>query len=80
MKTTPNRRLLFLLAIVFLPLLVTGCAADRMRKEGLSLIEQGRIEEGMYKLEEAARTAPDDLQNKSTLITTRQRVTSTRCR
>lgn len=75
MKTTPNRRFLSLLAIVLLPLLVTGCAADRMRKEGLGLIEQGRIEEGMYKLEEAVRTAPDDLQNKSTLVTTRHKVT-----
>jgi general secretion pathway protein D len=46
-----------------------------LRKEGLGLIDQGRIEEGMYKLEEAVRTAPDDLQHKSTLVTTRQRVT-----
>ena len=38
---------------ILLALALAGCAADRMHKEGYSLIEEGKLEEGIAKLEEA---------------------------
>jgi general secretion pathway protein D len=75
MSQSNARRALLILAAALLPLLA-GCAADRMRSEGIQLIEQGRIEEGLAKLEEAAREAPTQAQYRATLGTARERATS----
>ena len=74
MKSTPTRRVLTVLALALLPLLLIGCAAERIRQEGISLIEQGRYEEGMAKLEEAAREDPTEQRYRATLIAARERV------
>ncbi len=41
-------------------LLLSGCAGDQLHKEGLSLMESDRYEEGLAKLHEAAKSAPDN--------------------
>ncbi len=43
---------------VLLALALAGCAADRMHNEGLSLIEDGKLEEGLVKLEDAKQADP----------------------
>ena len=43
-------------------LVLAGCAAERMRQDGLSLIAVGRFEEGLTKLNEAAAEEPGNLQ------------------
>lgn len=48
-------------AVLLLAMLLAGCASDQIRKEGMDLIDQGRYEEGLGKLEDAARQYPDDL-------------------
>jgi general secretion pathway protein D len=37
---------------------LTGCAADRFHREGISLIQEGRIEEGLGKLSQAMQADP----------------------
>ena len=46
----------------------------RLNREGLSLIEQGRYEPGLKKLEEAAKSDSGDLRPRMSLITSRERV------
>jgi general secretion pathway protein D len=74
MNIASIRRVQARLALLLLPVLLVGCAADRLRTEGLSLINQGRYEEGLFRLEEATRQAPSELEYKSTLILSRDRI------
>lgn len=43
---------------VLVALALTGCAADRMHNEGIALIDAGKLEEGLSKLEEAKQAEP----------------------
>lgn len=49
-----------LLAFLVIGLLV-GCAAEKMNREGLALIDEGRYEEGIGKLQEAVKAEPDNV-------------------
>ncbi len=49
-----------LLAFLVLGLL-GGCAAEKMNREGLALIDEGRYEEGIGKLQEAVKAEPDNV-------------------
>jgi general secretion pathway protein D len=40
---------------------LAGCAGDKLHKEGISQIQDGRVEEGIATLEQAAREQPEDL-------------------
>lgn len=51
-----------------------GCAAQQLRREGLSLIEAGRYEEGLSKLEEAVKRDGSDVQLRMSLYASRERV------
>jgi general secretion pathway protein D len=50
----PSRTLL----AVLLALALAGCAAERMHSEGVSMIGEGRLEEGLGKLEQAKAADP----------------------
>ena len=41
--------------------LLAGCAGQRLQREGLTLLDEGRIEEGLAKLTEASNAEPDNL-------------------
>ena len=56
MKTKPSIPLHA--AAALLVLLLSGCAAERIHRDGLALIENGKIEEGLGKLEEAKQADP----------------------
>ena len=43
-------------------MLLAGCAAQQMHEEGMALLGQGRYEEAVSKLAEAARKYPSDMQ------------------
>lgn len=58
----------YLLATAIISLTLFGCAADRMHKEGIDLVNQGQIEEGLEKLKEAVKKDPDNLSYRSDLI------------
>ena len=38
-----------------------GCAAEKMNREGLALLDEGRYEEGLGKLQEAVKEEPDNM-------------------
>ena len=52
--------------------LMTGCAGYQLHSDGLSLLAQGRAEEGLSKLEEASRAAPDNLAYRADLLHSRE--------
>jgi general secretion pathway protein D len=68
----PQRNALTLLLAVAL----AGCAAERMHNEGVSLIEQGKIEEGISKLEEAKQADPGNAVFKKDWLNQRDRLTA----
>jgi general secretion pathway protein D len=40
---------------------LAGCAGQKLHREGMALMEEGRAEEGLAKLEEASKADPDNL-------------------
>lgn len=68
----PHRALLRVAMCAGLGLL-GGCAAQSTYSEGRSLVEQGRMAEGLAKLQEAVRLAPDAAQYRVAYVRTRDR-------
>ena len=56
--------------------LLTGCAGYELHEEGLSLLAQGRAEEGLSKLEAASSAAPDNLAYRADLLRSREQTVS----
>lgn len=56
-------------------LLVSGCAGTQPHKEGLSLMEEGRYEEAILKLEEAVKIEPENLDYRLDLTNKRHEIT-----
>ncbi len=52
--------------------LLTGCAGYQLHSDGLSLLSQGQIEEGLSKLEDASHAAPDNLSYRADLLRSRE--------
>jgi general secretion pathway protein D len=57
--------------VVLASLLVAGCAAQRSHDEGLVLIEEGRMEEGVARLAEAVKLSPENLRYRMDLLNRR---------
>jgi general secretion pathway protein D len=66
-----NRRWLAL--IVALPVLLAGCAAQKAYHEGQQFVAQGKIDEGLAKLEEASSREPEDAQYRSSWLEAREK-------
>lgn len=60
-----HRSALNSLLFACITLLFAGCAAQRLHDEGLELLQQGKAEEGLRKLEQAAAAEPGNLQFRS---------------
>jgi general secretion pathway protein D len=60
---------------ITLALLLAGCAAERYRQEGLTLIKDGRLEEGVAKLALAQQTDAGDASIRKDWLTQRDAVT-----
>ena len=72
-----GRRLADTLTVTLLVASLWGCAAgSQQHKEGLALLDQGRYEEGLAKLDEATRLGPEQLSYRTALLTQRERVIS----
>lgn len=52
--------------------LLAGCASQQLHDDGMALMATGRPEEGLAKLTEAARAAPDNLSYHADLIRSRE--------
>lgn len=51
--------------------LLFGCAGEKAHRQGLAMIEQGQVEQGLEKLQQATREAPDNLSFRADLINRR---------
>ncbi|MBK8337759.1 MAG: type II and III secretion system protein [Sterolibacteriaceae bacterium] len=58
--------------ILLATLMLFGCAAQRMQKEGRTLIDEGRVEEGLARLQEASREDPADGAIRAELLRSRE--------
>lgn len=58
--------------LALLAVLVAGCAGHELHRDGLTLIQQGRDEEGLAKLSEATRAAPRNLTYRADLLRNRE--------
>ena len=56
--------------------LLAGCAGQRIHREGLTLLDEGRVEEGLAKLEEASKAEPDNMSYRTALVRNREQVTN----
>lgn len=65
-----KRHMLFLLVGTIL----AGCAGQRLNDEGLALLEEGRAEEGLAKLEEASRADPGNFSYRTSLMRNREKI------
>jgi general secretion pathway protein D len=67
------RKRRWLALIVALPVLLTGCAAQKAYREGQDFVAQGKINEGLAKLEEASTREPEDAQYRSSWLEAREK-------
>ncbi len=58
--------------VLLATLMLFGCAAQRMQKEGRTLIDEGRVEEGLARLQDAAREDPGNASIRAELLRTRE--------
>lgn len=59
-------------------LALSGCATgERQHKEGMQLIDDGRYEEGLAKLDEAVRAGPEHLSYKAAYLSRKERAVAT---
>ncbi len=58
---------------LLLAAVLAACANDQLHREGLDLVRQGRVEEGLAVLERAARESPKDLAIRADYIRERDR-------
>ncbi len=64
------------LSPLLLSLVLAGCAADRYHREGNSLVDEGRLEEGLNKLQQAYQADPGNGQFKTDWLRQRDAVTA----
>ncbi|MBI1425279.1 MAG: type II and III secretion system protein [Gammaproteobacteria bacterium] len=62
------------LAAALIVLFMAGCAAQRLHEEGMDLIDQGHVEEGLVKLEAASKSEPGNFSYRIDLIHSRDRI------
>jgi len=55
-------------------LLLAGCAGSALHGEGIALLDEGRYEEAVAKLEEASRQAPGDIEYRRDYLRAREQV------
>jgi general secretion pathway protein D len=73
-RTTTFRRSLLSLSLA---LALAGCASDLARREAQNLIDEGRYEEGLAKLNAAAAQSPDDPNLRAGIALQQDRVVAT---
>ncbi|CAE6856946.1 Type 3 secretion system secretin [Paraburkholderia nemoris] len=67
---TRNRRWLALM--LALPVLLDGCAAQQSYRDGQKLVSEGKVDEGLAKLEDAVKLQPADAKYRSTWLAERE--------
>jgi general secretion pathway protein D len=55
---------------------VAGCAAQKLHRDGMDMLEEGRVEEGLSKLEQASKAAPDNVSYRRDWLRNREQLTN----
>jgi general secretion pathway protein D len=61
--------------VILLALALSGCAADLLHREGMSLIEEGKLDDGLNKLQQAQQADPGNGVFKKDLLIQREAIT-----
>ena len=69
-ETHTNKTKVLMLTLM----LLASCSANRLHDEGMALIDQGQVVQGLEKLEEAVRQDPDNLVLRSDLIKRKEQI------
>jgi general secretion pathway protein D len=56
--------------------LLAGCAGQQLHREGMALLAEGRVEEGLNKLAQASSAAPDNVSYRTDLVRSRDQMVS----
>jgi general secretion pathway protein D len=62
--------------LLALLVVLAGCAGETLQKEGMNLLAEGQVEEGLQKLKEATKAEPENLAFRSALVRNREVVVS----
>jgi len=62
--------------LLVLVVMLAGCAGETLHKEGVNLLAEGRIEEGLQKLKEATKADPENISFRSSLVHNREMIVS----
>lgn len=62
--------------LLALLVVLAGCAGEALQKEGMNLLAEGRVEEGLQKLKDATKAEPDNIAFRSALVRNRDVVVS----
>ncbi len=77
MLTFKSKRRLYPATILLaVTVLMVGCATQEMHNKGLELVQEGKFEEGISKLESASNIEPDNVNYRSDLLRSRAQVTN----
>jgi len=72
MKAAEVKRVGGIARLALLAVLLTGCAGYQTHRDGMALLAEGRVEEGLAKLSEATRAAPDNVSYRADLLRSRE--------
>jgi general secretion pathway protein D len=56
--------------------MLAGCAAQKLHRDGMSLLEEGRVEEGIVKLEQASKADQDNVSYRRDWLRNREQLTN----
>src|SRR6478672_3757034 len=76
MTRIPGSRL-WLLTPLVAAMLLAGCASEQALREGQALIDVGRYEEGLMRLNEAAVASPGEPRYRATVVLQQERIVAT---
>ena len=62
--------------IFLLAVMLTGCAGQRLHNNGMTLVQEGHIEEGLIKLRQASEAEPDNLSYRKDLLRSKGQITN----
>ena len=72
-ESNPKCHTVFILLIA---VMLTGCAGQRLHSSGMTLVQEGHIEEGLIKLRQASEAEPDNLSYRTELLRSKGQITN----
>ena len=72
-ESNPRCHTAFILVVA---VMLTGCAGQRLHSSGMTLVQEGHIEEGLIKLRQASEAEPDNLSYRTDLLRSKGQITN----